>query len=116
MEQNGQKVMILFSEYVKVTSHDPSSYWSSKLVHMIIVPSLCALTILGLLFSSCNDIMVDASAWTVIDKKCNFNLLHPMAPPPPAPPKQKLQELFKELQADCKLMVTELNMVCFDRR
>jgi len=41
MEQNGQKVMMLFSEYVKVTLHDPSSYWSSKSVRPIIVPGLC---------------------------------------------------------------------------
>jgi len=72
--------------------------------------------ILGFPFLSHNDIVVDTSARMVIDKKCNFDLLHPVAPPPPAPPKQKLREFFKELQADRKLMVAELNMVCFDRR
>jgi hypothetical protein len=31
MESNGQKINILFSEYVKIRLHDPSSLWSSKL-------------------------------------------------------------------------------------
>jgi hypothetical protein len=72
--------------------------------------------ILGLPFLVHNDIVVDASARTVIDKKCNFNLLHPVAPPPPLSLKQKLREFFKELKEDHKLMVAELKMVCNDIR
>jgi len=116
MENNGHKINILFSEYVKVTLHDPSSFWSSKSVCAIIAPGLCAPMILGLPFLAHNDIVVDAATETVIDKKCNFDLLQPVAPPPRTPPKQKLRDFFKELQEDCKLMVAELNMVCFDRR
>ena len=59
--------------------------------------------------------MVDAATRTVIDKKCNFNLLNPTPPPPPWPPKQKLHEFCKDLQDDRKLMVTELKMVCYNR-
>ena len=76
---------------------------------------LCAPMILGLPFLVHNNIVVDAAARTVVNKKCNFDLLHPIAPALPPPPKQKLREFFNPLQADRKLMVAELNMVCHDR-
>jgi len=72
--------------------------------------------ILGLPFLVHNDIVVNAAARTVIDKKCGFDLLHPIPPLRPPPPKQKLKDFFKDLQQDRKLMVAELNMVCHDRR
>jgi hypothetical protein len=115
MEKNGQKVAIEFSQYVKLQLHDPSSYWSSKSVCAIIAPGLCTPMILGLPFLVHNDIVVDAAARTVIDKKCGFDLLHPVPPPLPPPPKQKLKDFFKELQQDHKLMVVELKLVCHDR-
>ena len=114
MENDGQKVSIDFSKYIKIKVHDPSSFWSSKSVHVIIGLGLCAPMILGLLFLVHNDIVVDVTARTVRDKKCNFNLLHPFPPPPPSPPKQKLWKFFKELQEDRKFMVEELNMGCND--
>jgi hypothetical protein len=49
MESNGHIVNIHFSKYGKVKLQDPSSFWSSKSVCAIIVPSLCASMILGLL-------------------------------------------------------------------
>jgi hypothetical protein len=115
MENNGRKVMIQFTEYVKVQLHDPSAYWSSKTVHAIIAPGLCAPMILGLPFLAHNNIVVDASARTVIDKNSNFDLLNPTAPPAPKPPKQKLKDLFVELQENRKLMIAELKMVCAER-
>jgi hypothetical protein len=114
MEKNGQKTEFEFSEYVKLQLHDPSSYWSSKAIHAIVTPRLCLPMILGLPFLSHNNIVVDASTRTAIDKKCDFNLLHPR-PPPMRLVKKKLKEFFKELQQDRKLMVAELNMVCNDR-
>ena len=98
MENNGQKVEVKFSKYVRLQLHHPSSYWSLKAVHTIVALGLCSLMILGLPFLSHNDIVVNISACTVIDKKCGFNLFHPVAPPPPPPVKQKLQDFFKELQ------------------
>jgi hypothetical protein len=81
----------------------------------IIAPGLCTPMILRLPFLVHNDIVVDAAARTVIDKKCGFDLLHPVPPPLPPPPKQKLKDFFKELQQDHKLMVAELKLVCHDR-
>jgi hypothetical protein len=115
MENNGQKVEVTSSKYVKLQLHDPSSYWSSKTACAIIAPGLCSPMILGLPFLSHNNIVVNASARTVIDKKCGFNLLHPVAPVPPPPAKKKLKTFFKELQEDRKLMVAKLKMVCHDR-
>ena len=114
MENNGQKNEVKFTEYVKVLLHDPSSYWSSKKIHAIVVPGLCSPMILGLPFLLYNDIIVDAAAHTVIDKKCGFDLLHPMLPPV-RPVRKQLKQFFKELQQDRKCMVAELNMVCHDR-
>ena len=87
MEKNGQKVDIKFSEYVKIQLHDPSAFWISKSVRMIIAPGLCAPMILGLPFLVHNNIVVDASARTVIDKTCGFDLLNPVAPPSKSPQK-----------------------------
>ena len=114
MENNGQKINIAFSEHVKLQLHNPSYFWSSKSVHAIIAPSSCAPMILGLPFLVHNNIVVDAPSRTVIDKNTGFNLLHPVAPPPPPAPKIKLKEFFHQLKEDCKLMVAKLNMVCND--
>ena len=114
MEKNGQKVDIEFSEYVKIQLHNPSAFWTSKSVRAIIAPSLCTPMILGLPFLVHNNIVVDASARTIIDKTYGFDLLNPVAPPFKSPPKQKLRDFFKELQEDRKLMVAKLKMVCND--
>ena len=113
MDNNGC-TDIQFSKYVKLQLHDPSSFWSSKSIRAIIVPGLCAPMILGLPFFVHNDIIVDAAARTVIDKKCGFDLLHPTAPPLATRRKRTLKEFHQQLQADQKLMVAELEMVCHD--
>ena len=48
MEKNRQKVDIKFSEYVKIQLHNLSAFWTSKSVHAIIAPGLCAPMILCL--------------------------------------------------------------------
>ena len=63
--------------------------------------------ILGLPFLKHNDIVVDASACTAIDKKSAFDLLNPVIPVKPVP-KQKLKDFFKDHWANWKLMVMEL--------
>lgn len=96
MENNGTKVQIQFSEYVKLQLHDPSNYWSSQLMCASIASGLCAPMILGLPFLIHNNIIVDASAHTVIDKKFGLN------------------EFYQELQEDHKIMVAKLKMACND--
>jgi hypothetical protein len=95
MENDGKKIQIQFSDYVKLQLHDPSALWSSRTVRAIIAPGLCAPMILGLPFLKHNDIVVDASACTAIDKKSAFDLLNPVIPVKPVP-KQKLKDFFKD--------------------
>jgi len=59
--------------------------------------------------------VVDHAARTVIDKVQCFDLMNPTIRPPPPIPKKRLNEIFKDLKADRKVMVAELNMVCNDR-
>ena len=115
MENDKQKIEIQFSDYVKLQLHDPSTLWSSKTMRAIVAPGLCAPMILGLPFLKHNDIIVDASACTAIDKKSAFNLLNPVIPIKPVS-KQKLKDYFEELQADRKRMVTKLKLVCQERK
>ena len=114
MEKNGNKVWIKFSDYFKLQLHDPSSYWSSKSVHAIILPGLCASVILGLPFLTHNHIVIDAATHTAIHKQCRFDLLHPTLLPAFLLPKQKLKGFYNELQEDCKLIIAELKMACQD--
>ena len=99
MENDGQKIEIQFSDYVKLQLHDPSALWSSKTVRAIVALGLCAPMILGLPFLEHNDIVVDASARTAIDKKSAFDLLNPVIPVKPVP-KQKLKDFFEDLRAN----------------
>ena len=115
MEGAGKKVIVQLYEWVKLKVYDPSSWWTTRTVRAIIAPGLCSPVILGIPFLSHNQIVIDHDARTIIDKKCGFDLLHPTAPPTPAPPKEKLKDFFLRLQADRKLMVAELKMVCAER-
>jgi hypothetical protein len=44
--------------------------------------------------------VVDHAAHTVIDKVHNFDLMNPTVHPPPPAPKKRLNEIFKDIQAD----------------
>jgi hypothetical protein len=116
MPEDGSKCVVQLNEWVKLSLYDVSGLWTSKTVRAVIAPSLCAPVILGLPFLSHNNIVIDHSARTVIDKISGFDLLHP--PPPPAPkiPKLKLKEFFLQLKADRALMLAELKMVCAERK
>jgi len=116
MPGEGGKVTIILAEYVKLQLYDPSGCWTSKSFRAVIAPSLCAPVILGLPFLQHNNIVIDHAARTVIDKNSGFDLLHPTLPSPPKPPKKKLKDFFRDLKEDRKLMVTELKMVCAERR
>jgi hypothetical protein len=115
MENNGQKIKVDFTEYITLQLHDPSALWSSKSVRAIVAHGLCVPMILGMPFLSHNNIVVDASARSAVDKKSGFDLLNPVIPKTPIP-KKKLKDFYKELKADRQLMVAELNMVCHEQK
>ena len=112
------KHIISLSEWVKLWLYDPSGSWTSKTVRAIIAPLLCTPIILGLPFLEHNNIVIDHACCTVIDKVSGFDLMNPKLQPIPIPPspKCKLKQLFCDLKEDQKLMVTELKMVCAERR
>jgi hypothetical protein len=68
---------ILLTEWTKLCLYDPSGTWHSCTLRAVITPSLCVPVILGLLFLSANNIIVDHSARTTIDKTTGFDLLNP---------------------------------------
>ena len=112
MESNGQKSQIVLHEYVKLRLYNPSNYWQSRTVQVIITPTLCAPVILGLPFLVHNHIVIDHADRTVIDKISGFDLLNPKPLVTPLPPKPKLKNLFTRVMATRKLVSTELRLAC----
>jgi hypothetical protein len=90
-------------------------YGLRSLYALLLHPASVPPMILGLPFLSHNNIVVDASARSAINKNSSFDLLNPVLHKIPVP-KKKLKEFFKELKQDRKLLVAELNMVCTERR
>jgi hypothetical protein len=115
MEGDGKKVQVVLTEWVKLKLYDCSSSWCAKTVCKIIAPRLCSPILLGLPFLTHNCIVINHHTHTAIDKTTGFDLLNPVLLIPPPPLKLKLKEWFQVLQEDCKLLVTELNMVCAER-
>ena len=99
MESDGKKAQIVLWEYVKLKLYDPSNYWQSQTIHVIIAQTLCAPVILGLPFLVHNHIVIDHAKQSIIDKKSGFDLLNPKPPMPCASPKTKLLNLFTKVMA-----------------
>ncbi|KAE9384880.1 hypothetical protein BT96DRAFT_1007629 [Gymnopus androsaceus JB14] len=88
-------------EFCKVQINDPSLSWYSRTVCALIVPSLCAPMILSLPFLTHNNLVIDYSSRTVIDKISGFDLLHPITcipAPLPMSPKERRRRLFLDQQ------------------
>jgi hypothetical protein len=103
-------------EYVKIplTSRDQS--WSSSSVRALIARDLCCDIILGIPWLARNNIVIDHSARTVVDKKTNYDLLNPVAPKPTPPRRERPIEKRKRTKRDHIEMARELKAVCAVRR
>ena len=108
MQEGEKKIVVCLHEYVKLRLCDTSGGYAAKSVRAIIAPNLVSPVICGLPFLSHNSIIIDHAAWTVTDKFHNFDLMNPTICPPPPVLKKKLKDIFKDLQADRKVMVAEL--------
>jgi hypothetical protein len=62
----------------------------------IVAPSLCVPVILGGPFLAHNNIVIDHTVRTAIDKLSGFDLLNPKLLPPAPRPKRKLKEFFRD--------------------
>ncbi|KAJ3784436.1 hypothetical protein GGU10DRAFT_388286 [Lentinula aff. detonsa] len=82
---SGKPEVFLSTEYCKLVLEDPEFSWRSRSVRALIVPSLCSPMILGLPFLTFNNLVMDYSARTVIDKSCGFDLLNPVIATPVLP-------------------------------
>lgn len=113
---NDKKIIVKLFDWVKLRLYDPSGAWTSKTLRAVVAPSLCANVILGGPFLAHNNIVVDHSTRTAVDKISGFDLLNPTSLKPKPKPKRKLKEFFHDLKADRALMVAELKMVCAERK
>jgi len=66
---NGMDTAVWLTNYVRISLSSKNNAWSSKTVPLLIADGLCNEILLGLPFLTHNDIVIDAKARTVIDKK-----------------------------------------------
>jgi hypothetical protein len=104
-----------WTDYVKLKLYNPNNLWASHVVHAVVAPSLCTDILLRLPFLSINKLVCDYNARTCVDKKLDFDILHPVAPPPHAPPKPKLKDPYAKIIDDRREMLADLGNVCAAR-
>ncbi|KAJ3993281.1 hypothetical protein F5050DRAFT_1577985, partial [Lentinula boryana] len=99
---SGKPKVFLSTDYCKLALEDPKLSWRSRSVRALIVPSLCSPMILGLPFLTFNNLVMDYSARTVIDKSCGFDLLNPVIATPVLPvlPPVKRRRILLQSQQD----------------
>ena len=110
IQPDGPKVLE-FHNFVKLKLYDYSGAYITKTVHTVISPTLCAPVLLGLPFLKHNSIVIDVDCCTTIDKKNNFDLLHPSPPPTKKSIKPKLwfnYKVHKSVLALCSALLTEM--------
>jgi hypothetical protein len=74
---SNSKSSVFLTEWTKLHLYDPSGAWTSDILQAVVTLSLCAPVLLGLPFLSHNNIVVNHSARTAIDKTTGFDLLNP---------------------------------------
>ena len=70
----GKKTISVFHDYVYLQLASGNNEWMSKTVCALLAPGLCSNILLGLLFLAHNNIVIDHTAHTVIDKELGFDL------------------------------------------
>jgi hypothetical protein len=114
MTPNRDKRIIKLSKFVKLYLHDPVSRWAAKPVCAIVTPSLCTPILLGLPFLSHNNVVVDHTTWTVIEKNTGVDLLN-LEPPKRICEKKSLKVLYKEVVGARKAVLLELKVACWEQ-
>lgn len=101
------------TEYVKFSVSSVNAQWTSHVVRALIAPGLCTSVILGLPWLEKNDIVVDFTAHTCIDKKSNYDLLNlPQQQLIIAKePKKQIRDIAMQLKKDCEAMLKELKFI-----
>ena len=107
MQPDGPE-FLKFMHFIKLKLYDSSGTYVAKTIHAVISPTLCVLVLLGLPFLKHNTIVIDVNCRTAIDKKNNFDLLHPSSPPNKKDVKATLQFNYKAHKAILNLCSTLL--------
>jgi len=107
-----EKVKMTLHHYVKLQVTSLDNMWTSKTVHTIIAPGLYMPVILGLPFLIHNDIVTDHAAHSCINKKTDYNILHPAPVSPPRPPRVRALPQIKATKVAKMLMLKGLTAVC----
>jgi hypothetical protein len=92
--KNGQKSTTSLREYVKIRPFSTDCEWTSITIKAIIAPGLCVSLLLSIPFLESNHVVIDCNLHTVIDKRCNYDLLNPPPPTPhiPKPPPKEVRQ------------------------
>lgn len=77
-ESNKEKVPAMLFKYYKLTVFSVNWDWTSITVHAVVIPNLCFLVILRLLFLKVNKVVIDYEDGIAIDKWNQYNLLNPI--------------------------------------
>jgi hypothetical protein len=125
-----QKTIHVLQNFVKLRCTTTDAKWQSTTVRALIAPELCCPLVLGQPFLFANHIVIDYHDRTVVDKRCNINILNTnvvpstpwCAPPPPKrrktmprPKKDRIDQLKKTMK-NRTIMLDELKAVCALRR
>ena len=80
----GKKTISVFHDYVYLQLASRNNEWMSKTIHMLLTPGLCSNILLGLPFLAHNNIIIDHTARTAIDKESGFDLMSENSRMPPS--------------------------------
>ena len=108
--------VIELSDYVVLSLSFLNNTWTSRPIHALVAPGLCAKILLGLPWLAHNNIVVDHSICSAVDKTCGFDLLNECVTPflyerPRISPKRRRDDISRFH----KNMVAELKLKCAER-
>jgi hypothetical protein len=107
-----KKETMTLIDYVKFSVTSLDNAWTSKPIFAIIAPGLCLPLILGLPFLVKNDIVIDHTDRTAVDKVSSYDLLNPPIIKLPCPPPPKLRENIKQTKRIKERVLSELLTLC----
>ena len=114
----GKKTITELFDYVHLQLSSVNNEWSSKTVCALIAPRLCSNILLGLPFLAHNNIVIDHTARTAIDKELGFDLMNDNDRMPRkstkkmVPPKIRVKQILENHKA----MINELKTEITERR
>jgi len=110
----GENTITKLFDYVHLQLSSMNNEWSSKTVCALIAPGLCSNILLGLPFLVHNNIVIDHTARTAIDKESGFDLMNDNDRMPRkstkkmVPPKIRVKQILENRKAMINELKTEI--------